>query len=119
MNRGISQGAAFSSLALMRFESFQRAVHLHVFGTQCFERRIPKISTPRARSRSVSEAPSVIRAEQSVENRQDPTRLLRQNEISTLAEGAAQSDPGRRLYTTAGNSLDGSLRGVCHVMFVD
>ncbi|GAA6081940.1 uncharacterized [Tachysurus ichikawai] len=95
MNRGISRGAAFSSLALMRFESFPRAAHLHVFATQCVERRIFKISALQACRSLVSQAPSVIRAEQSVENQQDRTRLLRQNEISALAKGATRSDPGR------------------------
>ncbi|KAG7319447.1 hypothetical protein KOW79_016590 [Hemibagrus wyckioides] len=95
----------------MRFESFPRAAHLHVFATQCVERRIFKISAPRARRGSVSQAPSVIGAERSVENQQDQTRLLQQNEISALAEGAAQSDLGRRLYTSARNLLDGSLDG--------
>lgn len=103
----------------MRFESFLRAAHLHVFATQCIERRIFKISAPRARHGSVSQAPSVIGAERSVENQQDPAQLLQRNEISALTEGAARSDPGRRLYTSAGNLLDGSLDGVCHVMFVD
>lgn len=53
-----------------------------------------------------------------MENQQDRTRLLEENEISSLGEGAAQSDPGWRLYPSAGNLLDASLKGVCHVMFV-
>lgn len=107
MNQGISRGTAFSSLALMRFESFLRAAHLHVFATHCVERCIFKTSAPRACCRLVSQSQSRIRAEQSVENQQDPIRLLQLNEISTLGKGAARGDPGQRLYTSEGNLLDG------------
>lgn len=59
------------------------------------------------------------RKKTSMGNQQCQTRTLQENEISSPAEGAARSDPGRRLYTRAGNLLDGSLEGGCRVMFVD